>query len=55
MITWLSTVDASFGSAKDGKFLALAHSNFKHIRYVEEEAKAAEVRERCLVVIRSIG
>jgi hypothetical protein len=34
VITWLSTVEASFGNAKDGKFVALAHSNFKHIRYV---------------------
>jgi hypothetical protein len=34
VITWLSTVEASFGNAKSGKFMALAHNNLKHIRYV---------------------
>jgi hypothetical protein len=34
VITWLSTVEASFGNAKGGKLMALARSNLNHIRYV---------------------
>jgi hypothetical protein len=34
VITWLSTVEASFGNENGGKFIGLARSNLNHIRYV---------------------
>jgi hypothetical protein len=35
VITWLSTIEASLGNAKVGKFVALARDNLNHIRYVK--------------------
>jgi hypothetical protein len=34
VITWLSTIEASLGDMKAGKFMVLAHDNLDHIRYV---------------------
>jgi hypothetical protein len=34
VITWLSTVEASFGNENGGKFIGLARDNLNHIRYV---------------------
>jgi hypothetical protein len=34
VVTWLSTVEATLGNVKGGKFMALAGSNLNHIRYL---------------------
>ena len=34
VITWVSTVDASFGTRQDRKIISMARSNLKHVRYV---------------------
>jgi len=35
VITWLSTVEESFGNRMGGKVMAVARGNLKHIRYVK--------------------
>ena len=34
VITWVSTVEASFGTRQDRKIISMARSNLKHVRYV---------------------